>query len=189
MLLQVNLTFNAHSIHTWLAPMQHDSSASRSASQFLRSSRSLGADRAFATDRKSGDWQRSAFSSRASAKSEPGDTFKNPQRIPFFLGKRRFSDSVSRRDPDFYRLNLLDESDLQLKFRNQSASKMTIAVLNSKGTALDGTTTIKANQKSTEVFQELPPGAYFLSVTGSNGKGEYTFNLTVARSCGCGPES
>lgn len=115
-----------------------------------------------------------------------------------FPGKTVVRDTVSRKDPDFFKLTFIGESNIRLTFQNLSKSTLVGSILNSRGKALryDGdlqATDISSGKSLKSFYKNIPAGTYYLRIQSQDQQpSAYKLSLGIVTpsltppDCGCG---
>lgn len=142
------------------------------------------------TSKNSSPFQ-SLVSQRLNRRSAAGNSLDTATSIRAYRGDRTYRDRVSAKSPDFYKLRLLDESDINAVFRNRSSSTLLITALDADGNpanlgGTDAKLRVRAGKSVPIDSVEIPSGTYYLKVSTRGGESAYRLTIAIERSCGCG---
>ena len=123
--------------------------------------------------------------------SAAGNTLEDALKIPAYRGARTYRDRVSAKAPDFYKLNLFDESDVRSLFRNRSNSAIAVTALDEQGNPAElangkvAKFKIRPSSAKPVDLVEIPAGNYYLQVSTRGDDARYRLKIEIERSCGC----
>lgn len=135
------------------------------------------------------------LTTRKSRASDPGNKPAKALDLGIFPGTQRYSDTVGKTDPDFYRITLDNSSSFKLTFRNRSNVDISASMTDALGNLIRGDAvirTVKPGKTVNQVYRQIPAGTYFLSVKSSGTGNRYNLKATATTldpnqpSCGCG---
>lgn len=124
------------------------------------------------------------FNHHSSARNQiadPGGNLKTAFKLPTSVGQRDFTNSVSAKDRDFYRLMLTKRRIIKATATNFSDNALSIVILGRQGSgALTEDRVVSTGQKSQLRQLELAPGTYYIRLEGSaNAKSAYRLRLSI----------
>jgi hypothetical protein len=139
------------------------------------------------------DQQRQPLMAKALARSSssPGNTIQDAPRIPAYKGPQVYRDRVTPTRPDFFRLQFIGTSDIDIHLRNRSASPIFATALNEKGRAIrfeDGNRArlrVRPNSSNAVTLSSVPRGTYYLQVSTNGSRAQYRLRVAIERACGC----
>lgn len=121
------------------------------------------------------------------ASADPGNSLGKALTIRLRSNRFSYTNTVARRDPDFFKLVLTRTSTVRLGWQNRSLTTPIFgAVLDARGriATYDGERLfedIAPQQRGAAIYSRVPPGTYYIRVTNRGGSALYSVNLQVQR--------
>ena len=138
------------------------------------------------------------LSNRLRAADLGGNSIASATSAGTFPGKAVIRDTVSRKDPDIFKVAFTGNGNVRLTFQNFSQSTLVGSIMDSRGQVLRykgnlQTANIAAGKSLKTFYQNIPAGTYYLRLQNQNQQpGKYKLAVGVvdpsiiAPDCGCG---